>query len=297
MRISCRLVALALALAPATARADNAAWFDSHNDCGRGAAFAKSGRAVDLPGCAGKLPKDAPPVEVVLHDAKRRLVEAEELLGKNKLDKIDPLLAEVEAALAKPPPSMNPDVPDRWEQSEPLYRQQIAALRNRRKLAPRLEPLRAAHAAALAADKTRNKKELEGGPGDALKAAQACVAAFADVRAAGIDLATTVELEKGEPRPLQAAAAECERVRHSAETLVRAQEQAARARRAQWRKGLKGDRLKTFDEHATALPEFEGAPDHWRAIARVPVWKYTTAAGHEVYTFKGNKLASRSVEK
>jgi hypothetical protein len=296
MRIVDCLFAMTLALAPAVARGDSAVWFDSHNDCGRGGAFAKSGRAADLPGCSGRLPKDAPQVEVVLRDAKRRLVEVEELVGKNKLDKIDPLLAEVEAALAKTPP-MNSDVPDRWEQSEPLYRREIAALRNRRKLAPHLEQLRTAYAAAVEADKTRNHKEIEGGPADALKVAQACIAAFADVRPAGIDMTTTVELQKGEPRPLQDAAADCERVRRSAETLARAQERAARARRAQWRRVLKGDRLKTFDAHPMALPEFEGAPNDWRALARVPVWEYATAAGHELYTFKGNKLASRTVQK
>jgi hypothetical protein len=296
MRILDGLVALAVALAPVAARGEGSVWFDAHNDCGRGAAFAKSARATDLPGCSGKLPKDAPQVEVLLHDAKRKLVEAEELLAKNKLDKIDALLVEVEAALEKTPP-VNPDVPDRWEQSEPLYRREIAALRNRRKLAPHVDKLRTTQAAALEADKTRNHKEIEGGPADALKAAQACVAAFADVHAAGIDMSTTVELQKGEPRPLQDAAADCERMRRSADTLARAQEQAAKARRAQWRKLVKGDRLKTFDAHPTALPEFEGAPDHWRAIARVPVWKYTTPAGHEVYTFKSNKLAGRTVEK
>lgn len=290
-------VALGLALAPVSARAESNVWLDPHNDCGHGAAFAKSGRAADLPGCSGRLPKDAPQVELVLHDAKRKLVEAEELLGKNKLDKMDPLLADVEAALAKAPPQMNPDIPDRWDQAQPLYRREIASLRNRRKLAPQIDKLRSTHAAALEADKTRNHKEVEGGPADALKAAQACVAAFAEVRAAGIDMTTMVELEKDRPRPLEESAADCERVRHSADTLARAQEQAARARRAQWRKVLKGDRLKTFDAHPTALPDFEGAPDHWRAIARVPVWKYPSDKGHELYTFKGNKLAGRTVEK
>ncbi|HEX9104719.1 MAG TPA: hypothetical protein VF997_21055 [Polyangia bacterium] len=287
---------LGLGLVSVPGHADTAVWFDSHNDCGRAAAFAKSGRAADLPGCGGRLPKDAPQVEVVLHDAKRRLVDAEDLLGKNKLDKIDPLLTQVEADLAKTPP-VHPDLPDRWEQAEPLYRREIASLRNRRKLAPQLDRLRTTHAAALEADKTRNKKELAGGPADALKAAQACVAAFSEVRSTGIDMSVMVELEKDRPRPLEESGADCERVRRSAETLARAQEQASRARRAQWRKVLKGDRLKTFDEHPTALPEFEGVAEHWRAIAHVAVWTYATPTGHERYTFKGNKLAGRTVEK
>lgn len=287
---------LGVALAVAPGHADSAVWFDSHNECGRAATFAKTGHAADLPGCSGRIPKDAPAVEIVLHDAKRKLVEVEELLGKNKLDKIDALLTQAEADLAKTP-SVNPDLPDRWEQAEPMYRREIASLRNRRKLAPHLDALRATYAAALEADKTRNNKELEGGPADALKAAQACVAAFADVRAAAIDMTVIVELQKDQPRPLQEASADCERIRRSAEALARAQERAARARRAQWRKVLKGDRLKTFDEHPTALPQFDGAAQSWRAVARVPVWTYATAAGRERYTFKGNKLAGRTVEK
>src|SRR4051812_19989092 len=113
-----------LALVAARAHAESSVWFDSHNDCGRAATFAKSGRAADLPGCSGRVPKDAPQVELTLHDAKRRLVDAEELLDKNKLDKIDALLTQAEADLARTPP-VHPELPDRWDQAEPLYRREI----------------------------------------------------------------------------------------------------------------------------------------------------------------------------
>jgi hypothetical protein len=184
-----RILGVAVLLLPVLARAESSVWFDAGNGCGRAAAFAKSQRAADLPGCTGRLPKDAPQVEVLLHDAKRRLVDAEDYLGKNKLDRIDPLLTEVEAALSKAPP-VHPELPDRWEQAEPLYRREVAALRNRRKLAPLVDRVRTTHAAALEADKTRNRREIEDGPADALKAAQACLAVFGEVKAAGVEVYT-----------------------------------------------------------------------------------------------------------
>jgi hypothetical protein len=115
------------------------------------------------------------------------------------------------------------EIPDRWEQAQPLYKRAIESLRNRRRLAPMVDKLRASWSAAIEADKSRNKKELDGGPADALKAAEACVAAFAETRAAKIDPATPIELEKDKPIHLDAAQADCERVRKSADSLARAQ--------------------------------------------------------------------------
>jgi hypothetical protein len=296
MRTSLVLFATLLLAAPRAGAAEGNPWFDTSNGCGRAATFADSQRAADLPGCTGRLPKNPPQVEQLLHDVKRKLVDAEDYLRKNKLDRIDPLLAEAESALATVP-QVHPELPDRWEQAEPLYRREIAALRNRRKLAPLLEGLRTSHRAALEADKTRNRRELRGGPADALKAAQQCLTQFAAVKAAGIELATTVELEKDRPRPLGEQSGECERIRRSADELVRAQDKADKARRAQLRKAVKGDRLKTFDAHPTSLPEIEGGDDNWRAVAKAAVWKYPTPAGGELYTFKGNKLVSKKAAK
>jgi hypothetical protein len=281
-----RLLILSVGILTAAAARAESPWLDAGNGCGRAVNFAKTGHAADLPGCSGRLPKDAPQVEVLLHDAKRKLLDAEELLAKNKLDKLDALLAEVEAELVKNPP-VNPEIPDRWEQAQSLYKQEIESLRNRRRLAPLADKLRATWTAAMEGDK-KNKKEIDGGPAEALKAAEACAAAFAEAHTAKVDGATEVELEKDKPRRLDQAQAECERVRKSADGLARAQAAAAKARRAQWRKTLKGDRLKTFDAHPAALPEFEGSAVNWRAIAKVPVWKY----GAEIYTFKGNKLVA-----
>jgi hypothetical protein len=295
MRTSFVIVGLLVVVSPSAFAGEGNVWFDAGNGCGRAATFAESQRAVDLPGCTGKLPKNPPQVEQLLHDVKRRLVDAEEYLHKGKLDRVDPLLAEAESALATVP-QVHPELPDRWEQAEPLYKREIAALRNRRKLAPLLEGVRTTHHAALEADKARNKRELRGGPAEALAAAQACVARFADVKAAGIDLATTVELDKDKPRALSELSGECERIRRSADELARAQDKADKARRAAWRKAVRGDRLKTFDAHPGSLPEVEGgSEDNWRAGARAAVWKYRTPAGVEVYTFKGNKLAKRVV--
>jgi hypothetical protein len=267
---------------PAVAWADNPAWFDPGNGCGRAANFAKSGKAADLPGCSGKVPKGAPQVETVLHDAKEKLIEAEELLGKNKLDKIDGLLAGAEKSLSAPPP-VHPELPDRWEQALPLYQRTIASLRNRRTLQPFAEKLRAAVGAAAAA-KARNSAATEGGPAEALAAAKACVAAFEPVRAAKIDLATEVDLGN-QPRALTESLAECEELKKSAEPLVKLQEKTLKAKRASWRKSLKGDRRKVFDEHPAQLPAFDqksGGP------ASASEWRY----GDKTYTFKGNKLVA-----
>jgi hypothetical protein len=275
-------------LLSATSALAESQWLDEKNGCGRAGNFAKSGAAADLPGCSGKLPKDAPQVEVVLHDAKRKLLDAEELLTKNKLDKLDALLTQVESDLGKSPP-VSMELPERWEQAEPLYKRAIETLRNRRRLAPFVDKLRTVFAAALDADSSRNKKELEGGPADALKAAEACTAAFAEARAARVDPSTPVELEKDKPRRLDDLQGECERIRKTADGLAKAQVAAAKAKRAQLRKGLRGDRLKAFDAHPTALPEFEGA------IGKATVWKYS--GGAEAYTFKGNKQVGHTVGK
>jgi len=281
---------LVLGLAP-SARGDTARWFDAKQGCGPIGAFAKSGRASDLPGCTGRLPKDAPQVEVALHDAKEKLVDAEELLDKGKLDKVEALLTEVEAALGKAPPEHR-DMPDRWEQAERLYRQHVVTLRNRRKLAPLVERLRASYAAAQEADRSRNRKDQEGGPAEAAKLAQACLAAFGEARTTGVPMDTSIELAKNTaPQRLDAATGECERVRRSTETLAKEQEKAARARRTAARRGLKGDRLKVFDAHPGALPEAQGS------LATAAEWRYVTPSGTETITWKGNKRVGSAPRK
>ena len=254
-------------------------------------AFAKSGRAADLPGCTGKLPKNAPRSELALHDIKLRLMEAEEQLAKNKLDKLDSLLADADAALAKNEPA-NPELPDRWEQAQRLYGQLTATLRNRRKLLQYGDRIRASYAAAMAKDKTQTDKDVEGGPASAKKAAQACLAVLAEVKGAGVDLATPIELEKKEAtHRLDALQEECEHVSMSADAKLLEQERVAKAKRAQWRAALKGERRKIFDAHVTTLPKLDG-----ETAASSASWRYTTPAGDEVYAWKGNKLLKRSVE-
>src|SRR5688572_10075555 len=147
-----RIVALGLLLA-GSAHAAN--WSDPDNGCGTGAAFAKSGKVADLPGCSGKVPKDAPAVELLLRDAKRALADAEELLDKNKvdkMDKVDALLKSVEESLSKAPP-LSPELPDRWEQAQPLYTRLIGSFKQRRNLAPSLDKLRFSLAEAAKAAK------------------------------------------------------------------------------------------------------------------------------------------------
>jgi hypothetical protein len=207
-----------------TALADREVWFSEKMGCGRASAFAKSGKAEDLPGCTGKLPKEAPQIETFLGEAKRRLVDAEEALEKGKLDKIDPLLAAVEADL-KHPPTINPELPDRWEQAQALYQGEITSLRNRRRLAPHLDKLKAAYGAAVEAG-AKNRADVEGGPAEALKTSQACTAAFEEAKKSSVDFTTEVELGK-ERKRLDASAAECAQIRKTAEPLAKAQEKAA----------------------------------------------------------------------
>ena len=279
----------------ATARAESS-WFDPKMGCGPVGAYAKSGRAADLPGCTGRLPKDAPQVEIAMRELKAKLVDAEDALSKNRFDKVDALLAEVEAGLSRNLPA-HPEMPDRWEQAQRVYKEAVGALRDRRKLAPLLDGVRAAYAKAREVDRDRNHKEIEGGPAEALKVAQACNEAFAGVRHAGVDLSLVVELERKLPRRLEETAAECTRIGKTAEALVREQEKIAKARRKQWRAILKGARRKVFDDHPTQLPQYAGAPEDWRGIATAPSWTYQTASGVEVYTWKGNKLLGRTDQK
>jgi hypothetical protein len=222
-----RIVALGLLLA-GTAHAAN--WSDPDNGCGTGAAFAKSGKVADLPGCSGKVPKDAPAVELLLRDAKRSLADAEELLDKNKvdkMDKVDALLKSVEEALSKPPP-LSPELPDRWEQAQPLYTRTIASFKQRRNLAPSIEKLRFSLAEAAKAG-----KNMETDPAIALAAAKTCVAAFDPPRAAGVPFSLEVELEPGKPRALKDSMSDCERQIKAAEPLVKAKEKAAALAAAQ----------------------------------------------------------------
>jgi len=260
------------------AEAGEVNWFDPALGCGKD--FSVTGKAADLPGCSGKLPKDAPPVELVLHDAKRALLDAEEALAKSKPDKLDALLNTAENGLTKPP-GMNPALPDRWDGALPLYQREIFSLKNRRRLAPHLDKLRTAYVAAVESLKTLDSDD---GPARVQKATQACLDAFAAVRADNVDLALELDLTaaKGPLKSLESDRAECDNGKKSAETQVRTREAAAKAKRAQLRKKLRGDRLKTFDAHPDALPTVDGDP------ATAATWTY----GADTISFKGNKLAA-----
>jgi hypothetical protein len=296
VRISLRLLSGFVVLSIFGAARADSRWFDPKMGCGPVGAYARSGRASDLPGCTGRLPKDAPQVEVVMRELKTKLVDAEEALEKNKLDKVDPLVADVEAGLSRTLP-VHPEMPDRWEQAQHIYKEAIGALRQRRALAPLLDGLRTAHAKARDVDRDRNRVEIEGGPAEAAKAATACNEAFAAARRAGVDGGLVVEIEPKRPRPLQESAADCAQILMRAGNLMRQQEKIMKARRKQWRTILKGERRKIFDAHPAQLPQFAGGPDDWRAVATSPSWSYHTASGVEVYTWKGNKVLERSDRK
>lgn len=287
--------AFALALIPQAALANSALWFDPDLGCGRGAVFVRTNQVADLPGCSGRLPKSPPQVEVALHDAKRALLDADAALSKGKLEKVDAALAEVEKALAQTPP-LHPELPDRWEEALPLYRRTVASVRARRKLAPRMARLAQAHRDAVEAHQGMTAHEREGGPAHALDLADQCLKEMEAAKADGVDFAADVELEKGRLRPLDEARADCEKAHAQAGPLVAAEQASLKARRTALRKKLRGDRLKIFDQHDGAFPELAGGKIAAAAIARVPVWRYAGITGIEVFTFKGNKLAQRTVE-
>src|SRR5262249_35654225 len=120
-------------------------------------------------------------------------------------------------------------------------------------------------------------------------AASACHAKLVSAAAAVKgDWSTTIEVDKDRARSLKELAGECEQISRTAEALLHEQEKAAKAKRAAWRKKLKGERLKIFDQHPDALPEISAG-----TVGTAEVWKYTTATGEDVYNWKGNKLASR----
>ena len=160
-------------------------------------------------------------------------------------------------------------------------------------MVPHLGRLAAAYQAATARAASMTAREREGGPAEALRLARDCVAEFAEMRAGGVDLATEAELVPGRRRRLDEALVECERARDQAEPLVRAEEQAKVARRAEWRKLLVGDRLKVFDAHPGLLPD-PGTPRRdARTCCKANVWSYPSTAGNEVFQFRGNRLVAR----
>ena len=208
------------------ASGDSVGWFDGKRGCGQVGAFARTGHAADLPGCSGKLSKDAPRAELALHDIKLKMIAAEQALDKNALEKVDAALVEVEAALAKAQPP-HPDLPDRWEQAQTIYGQLVHTLKGRRRLVKYADDIRARYAAAIEADKTRNRLDIDGGPAEARKLASACAGMLAEVKVAGVDMSTPFAIDpKGPLRQLTTLDEECRKVVMRADGLMRGQAKA-----------------------------------------------------------------------
>ncbi len=285
-----RAFALALACVPAVAAANSAVWFDPDLGCGRAEVWDNTGQIADLPGCSGTLPPRAPEMEQVLHDLKRDLLAAEVDIGGGNPTPVGPLLDAVERRLARTP-AAHPELPDRWARARPRYERAAADLRVRARLASRLPRIVRAYRAAVESAATMTARERDDGASDALAKAHDCVAEFAEARAGGVDLAVAIELWPGRRRVLTDALAECDKAARDAEPLARAEAAARAARRAEWRKPLRGDRLQVFDAHPTQLPDPGTRRRDPRAVASAPTWRY---AG-EVYWFRGNKLVRREM--
>lgn len=283
------LLALPLvALAP-SARANSALWFDPDLGCGRVEVYARTARVADLPGCIGTLPANAPEVERALGEAKRALVEAAARLERDSVDGVDALLDQAQRRMATTPPP-NAELPDRFATAAPLYLRAGAALRARRRLAPRLAAIRGAWRASADAALAMTSRERDGGPRASVRLATACIDALGAARTDGVDLATEVEIEKGRTMRLDAALADCDAARAAAQPLARAEAIAEQSRREEWRRALRGDRLKVFDTHPGALPECDTPSATPKTAAKSATWRYTGASSREVFRFSGNRL-------
>lgn len=276
-------------------------WHDPERGCGLVENWKKSKRIGDLPGCDGELPKGAPPGEVAMHDAKKLLREAEKQVDAGQTGEVETRLGQATDIMNKAPndPRVN------WARLQ--FNDAFKVLKSKAALSSKVAKLRGAVKAV--ADATGAPKP----DGKAIaEAATACVQAFKDAEAAGVDLLVPYELTKDKLRPLRDEMNDCETAKTRATEVASkppetgtptatgtpdtGSKPATAAKpaggsdggvpRDKWAKKLKGDRKKIFDEHADAFPEFEGEPGP-KGAAKAAEWKY----GSEVFKFKGNKLA------
>ncbi len=100
-------------------------WHDPARGCGQLEDWRKTERVADLPGCDGELPNGVPAGEVSMHDAKRALRQAEELLDKRKTEGVEAFIDKAALALNEAPsdPRVN------W--ARPHFAKASTNLRNR----------------------------------------------------------------------------------------------------------------------------------------------------------------------
>jgi len=275
-------------------------WHDAERGCGLIENWKKTNRIADLPGCDGELPKGAPPGEVAMHDAKKLLHDAEKQIDGGQTGDVEQKIAQAIETMNRAPndPRVN------WARSH--FSTAIKVLKNKVALSPKVAKLRSSFKAV--ADLSSQPKPDAKAMGDAVTA---CVQAFKDVEAAGVDLALPYELSTGKVRPLREDMQECEAAKARASEAVAAKppeggdnkppETASKppaeekkppaggsdggVPRKGWAKKLKGDRKKVFENHPDAFPAFDGEPGP-KAAAKAATWTY----GTEVFKFKGNKL-------
>lgn len=324
------VVGLALVLLPLWAGDSLGAgvnwWHDPQRGCGTLDGWQRTFRIADLPGCDGDLPKQAPQGEQSMHDAKKALREAEKILDSGQTTDV-----EIKLDLATTTMNKAPNDP-RVNWARPHYQTALTILRKRLVITPKLPKLRTVYKKAIDAAEAYNKQKTPASRKNAVEAADACVAEFRDVEAAGADLSLPVELNPGKPRPLRDDMRDCaagkndgsgdatkpdavkpdapkpdaakpDAVKPDAAKPDAAKPDAAKPEpakggndggvpRAKWLKTLKGDRKKVFQDHGDAFPEFEGDPGP-KGAAKAAEWTY----GGEVFKFKRNKLVKPKGEK
>jgi hypothetical protein len=219
------LAAAAILLAAPPAGANAAAWFAPDSGCGSERVFERTQRIADLPGCSARLALNAPEVERALRAMKRALLIATARLDNGLSDQVEPLLEEAEHRLAETPPP-HPELPARWSDARPLYRQAIDRLRRRAAVTAHLGPARLAWREAVRARPGIRSRERDGGPEAALGWSTACVGALEQ-----LDPAEPIELEVGRVRPIWEWLADCRAIRDEAWAQSEAQRISVAAHR------------------------------------------------------------------
>lgn len=286
--------------------------------CGSAEAYLRSGQLEDLPGCEGELPAGAPPAAEVLRDGKLALLRAQRHLQEEAAAEAAQALGRAGEAIARLEQQGKDD--QGVESALPLYRQALTVLQARAQLLPEADGLRACHAQAevllRAAPPSASAGPAPPGSAPALPAdpadlqtartqarrAEECVALLRRLlgqrlvqEALGEGL--VVEVAPGQLRRLSDLLGD---VRAAHKSAVLSRQRALReweVVRGRWLRVLFGDRLRIFNEHPDALPEYDGKARGPLPASVLPRWRYRLPDGRiEHYLFNRSRLVSRTVE-
>ena len=279
--------------------------------CGSGEAFLRSGHIEDLTGCEGELPPGAPAAAEVLRDSKLQLLRAQRHILDEAQEPAAQALARAGEALARLETfSSGGSGGSGTETALPLHRHALTVLRARAQLVPEADGLRACHAQAQVqlrpapAGGLAGITELPDLPVARARAARAeeCVTLLRRLlsqklvqEALGEGL--VVEVAPGQVRRLSELLSDV-RAAQKVTLLGRLKAQDEwRVVRARWLRVLFGDRLRVFNDHPDALPDYGGKARGPLPASVLPRWRYRLPDGRiESLLFKKSRLLSRTVE-